>query len=201
MKSRIVVILYPNCIFFEIALAVELLAKQYHIDYITPDGQEHLASNGLIIQPQSSYADVDLSNCRAILIPGGDPESIKDNKKIDEIIVSANQQEIYLAAICAGTSILAKAGVLKGKKIAHGYEKKQLEFLKDIFAGVTLADEKFVSDKNIITAKPEAHIDFAVELACRLNTVDAARANRTKDYYRGILGQKNYTDEIIEVLT
>jgi hypothetical protein len=28
----------------------------------------------------TSYKQIDLSNCRAILVPGGDPGSIKDNE-------------------------------------------------------------------------------------------------------------------------
>jgi len=42
----------------------------------------------------------------------------------------------------------------------------------------------------VITAKPDAHIDFAVEIACLLDAADASKANRIKDYYRGILGRK-----------
>lgn len=189
-KPSIVTILYPGCIFFEISLATELLAEKYDIVYATPDGSDHQASNGSAIRAMTSYNKIDLSNCRAILIPGGDPSSIKDNKEIDEVIQAANNRGLWLAAICAGPSILAKAKVLKGKKIAHGYEPKQLEFLKSYFEGVYLTDEKFMSDSNVLTSKAEAHIDFAVELACRLDAVDASKANRIKDYYRGILGRK-----------
>ena len=189
-KSSVVAILYPGCIFFELALTLELLAEKFEIVFATPDGSDHQASNGSLVRANTSYKDIDLTKCRAILIPGGDPGSIKDNKIIDDVIQSANNQGLWLAAICAGPSVLAKANVLKGKKIAHGYGPKQLEFLKSYFEGVHLTEEKFVCDGNIITAKPDAHIDFAVEIACRLDVADASKANRLKDYYRGILGKK-----------
>lgn len=189
-KPFVVVILYPGCIFFELALALELLAEKYQIIFATPDGADHHANNGSILRVTTAYKQIDLSNCRAVLVPGGDPGSIKDNKDIDEVIQSANKKGLWLAAICAGPSVLAKAKALKGKKIAHGYGPKQLEFLKSYFEGVHLTDEKFVCDGNILTAKPDAHIDFAVELACRLDAVDASKTNRIKDYYRGILGRK-----------
>ncbi|MGE3760588.1 MAG: DJ-1/PfpI family protein, partial [Pseudobdellovibrionaceae bacterium] len=189
-KPSVVAILYPGCIFFELALALELLAEKYQIVFATPDGSDHHASNGSILRATTSYKQVDLSNCRAVLVPGGDPGSIKDNKEIDEVIQSANEKGLWLAAICAGPSVLAKAKILKGKKIAHGYGPKQLEFLKSYFEGVHLTDEKFMCNGNVITAKPDAHIDFAVEIACRLDAADASKANRTKDYYRGVLGRK-----------
>lgn len=189
-KPSIVAILYPGCIFFELALALELLAEKYQVVFATPDGSDHQASNGSVLRATTSYKNVDLSNCRAVLVPGGDPGSIKDNKDIDEVIQAANDKGLWLAAICAGPSVLAKAKVLKGKRIAHGYGPKQLEFLKSYFEDVQLTEEKFVCDGNVITAKPEAHIDFAVEIACRLDAADASKANRIKDYYRGILGRK-----------
>jgi putative intracellular protease/amidase len=189
-SRSIVAILYPGCIFFELALALELLAKKYSIVFASPDGTDHQASNGSAIKVSTSYENIDLENCAALLIPGGDPGSINDNTALDEIVRTANSKGIWLAAICAGPSLLAKAGVLKGRKVAHGYGPKQLEFLKSYFEGAHLTDEKFACDGNIITAKPEAHIDFAVEIASRLQATDASKANRTKDYYKGILGTK-----------
>ncbi len=123
-------------------------------------------------------------------MPGGDPRSLIGNLEIDRILVEANKKEILIAGICAGPSVLAKAGILKGKRIAHGYQKEQLDFLKEIFKDVILTNDLFVADKNIITAKPEAHIDFAVEIACRLDAIDASKSGRLKEYYRGTLGRK-----------
>lgn len=188
--QSVLVILYPGCIFFEIALATELIASKYQIQFITPDGSEHRASNGSIIAAHASYSTVDLSECRAILIPGGDPGSVLDNPNVEKMLKVANSRGLWLAAICAGPLLLAKAGVLKGRKIAHGYDPDQIAYLKSYFKEVQLTEEKFVCDANIITAKPDSHIDFAVEIACRLASVDASRSNRTKDYYRGVLGQK-----------
>lgn len=120
-EKSIVAILYPGCIFFELALALELLAEKYKIIFASPDGSNHHASNGSIIQAHTSYEKIDLTNCSAVLIPGGDPKSIKDNKAIDDVIQSANKKGLWLAAICAGPLVLAKANILKGKKVAHGY--------------------------------------------------------------------------------
>lgn len=189
-RPSVLVVLYPGCIFFELALAIELISEKCDIIFATPDGTEHLASNGSKIRADASYENVDLTGCKAILIPGGDPGSIKDNTAIDRVLKAGNEQGLWIAAICAGPLVLAKAGILKGRQIAHGYGPEQLEFLKSYFEDVYLTDEKFVCDGNILTAKPDAHIDFAVELACRLGAADVSKANRLKDYYRGILDYK-----------
>lgn len=189
-KPSVVVILYPGCTFFELALALELLAEKYQIVFATPDGSDHQASNGSVLRATTSYRQVDLSNCRAVLIPGGDPSSIKDNSDLDGVIQAANKNCLWLAAIGAGSLALAKAKVLNGKKIAQVCSPKPVEFLKSYFDDVHLTDEKFICDGNVITAQPDAHIDFAVEIACRLDAVDASEANRIKDHYRGSLGRK-----------
>jgi len=189
-KDTVIVILYPGCIFFEVALVVEILTEKYKIIFATPDGKDHLASNGSVLRASASYDKIDLLNCKAIIVPGGDASSIKDNTEVERVIQDANRSNIWLAAICAGPSILAKAKVLKGRRVAHGCGPKKLEFLKSYFEGTILTNEQFVCDQNIITAKPDAHIEFAVEIACRLSCVDASKANRVKDYYRGILGRK-----------
>ena len=189
-KPVILAALYPGCIFFEIALALELLSSRFEITFVTPDGQDHYSSNGSCLRAHASYERASLENCRAILIPGGNPDSIAENRSIDAFVQAAHQRRLWLAAICAGTSILAKAGDLGGRKIAHGYGPEQLDFLRPYFEGATLTNEPLIVDGHIMTAKPDAHIDFAVELTARLGVVDLARAARLKDYYRGVLGRK-----------
>lgn len=189
-KEIVIIVLYPGCISFEVSLASELLSVKYELVTVSPDGKDVAMNSGLPIKVIKSFKEVDLVNCKAILVPGGDPGSIIENLEIDHILTEANKLNILIAGICAGPSILAKAGILKGKRIAHGYQKEQLEFLKDIFKDVILTDDLFVSEKNIITAKPEAHIEFAVEIACRLDAVDASKSGRLKEYYRGTLERK-----------
>jgi putative intracellular protease/amidase len=185
-SASILVILYPGCIFFEIALAIELLAKNFEIIFVTPDGLNHQASNGSTILVAGSFQQADLSRVQAVLVPGGNPGSIKDNTEIDKLLQSAHERHLWIAAICAGPLLLAKENILKNRKIAHGYGLEQLNFLKSYFEGVQLTNENFVCDGRFITAKAEAHIDFAVEIATRLGAADATKAGRLKDYYRGI---------------
>lgn len=189
-KETVIISLYPGCISFEVALAAELLSQKYQILNATPDGQDLTDSSGLPLKAQLSYAQIKLTNCRAILVPGGNPDSLIQNTEIDTVLIAANKAGLLIGGICAGPSVLGKAGILKGRKIAHGYGKEQLGYLKEIFSGVTLTDDLLVIDGNIVTAKPEAHIDFAVEIGCRLDVVDASKSGRLKEYYRGTLGKK-----------
>ncbi len=189
MKT-VIALLYPGCIFFELALATELLAKKYQVIFATPDGSDHLGSNGMVIKSQSSYQNLSLDNCHAVLVPGGNFDSVKDSTESDKLLKEANDKKLWIAAICAGPFLLAKAGIIKNRKVAHGLGPAQIDFLSTYFKDVDLVDENFVVDQNIISAKPEAHIEFAVELASRLEAVDPMRVTTIKDYYRGTYGLK-----------
>ncbi len=68
MRRKVAVLLYPGCIFFEVALATELLAKSFDVLFFTPDGKQHLASNGSVLQAFGSYADLESLEVACVLI-------------------------------------------------------------------------------------------------------------------------------------
>jgi len=86
------------------------------------------------------------------------------NETLEWILRTAHEAGAAFGAICAGPLFLAKAGILKGRRFTHGYDRHDPDFLSPYWAGGTFEDEMIVVDGNIVTAKPEAHIDLAVEL-------------------------------------
>ncbi len=57
--------------------------------------------------------------------------------------------------ICAGVDVLDNAGILQGVRSTHS------------------TDEDFVSDKNVITSRANAYVDFAIEVAKKLNLFES----------------------------
>jgi hypothetical protein len=60
------------------------------------------------------------------------------------------------------------------------------EVLQPIWQTGTFEDSLIVTDDRIITAKPEGHIDFGVEVAMRAGAVAAEKAEAVKRYYKGL---------------
>jgi putative intracellular protease/amidase len=92
-------------------------------------------------------------------------KTIKNKQWINEALIGilkgANEASATFGAICAGPLLLARAGLLKGRRFTHGYgANSTLPYWKD---GI-YEDQLTVVDGNIVTAKPQAYIDFAVEL-------------------------------------
>lgn len=150
-KDTVVVVLSKGCSSFEVSLVSELLSKKFELIIASCDGKDVPTNSGLPIKVQKSFIELDLSNCKAIIVPG-------EASGCEQLLKEANQKNILIGRI--GSNILEDSDVLLTIK------------------------------ENIILARPEAHIDFAVEIACRLDVVDAARSGRLKEYYRGTLGRR-----------
>jgi putative intracellular protease/amidase len=162
MKTKALIVFYPNCIEFEAILAAQVLHEEnLTIDIATPDGADYLGPSGINLRATHRYAEVDPGEYQVVIVPGGDTKSVLDNEILIGILQIANAAGAAFGAICAGPLLLARAGLLKGRHFTHGYgSNSQLPDWKD----GTYEDQPVVVDGNIVTAKPQAYIDFAIEV-------------------------------------
>jgi len=102
--------------------------------------------------------EINLVDFDAIIFVGG-PGCLEylDNEKSYQIVQKALVENKILAAICISPVILAKAGVLKGRKVTvwtSALDKGPVKILND--NGAEFINEKIVKDGNIITANGPA---------------------------------------------
>jgi putative intracellular protease/amidase len=162
VKTKALVIFYPDCIEFEAMLATQMLhGENLTIDVATPDGADYLGPSGIAVRATHSYAEVHPEEYRVVIVPGGDTETVLDNITLIEILRGANDAGATFGAICAGPLLLARAGLLKERRFTHGYGADSK--LAD-WEGGCYMDQWVVVDGNIVTAKPQAYIDFAVDV-------------------------------------
>ena len=85
-----------------------------------------------------------------IILPGGGEgtKNLDENDRINEIIMSAAERGLYIAAICAAPTILAKRGLLTGLH-ATCYPSLASVLLEN---GVKYKNDKVVCDKRFITS-------------------------------------------------
>ncbi len=107
--------------------------------------------------------EVKVGDYQAIVFIGGSGAVVyQDNSRALEIAQEAVRENKVLAAICIAPTILAKAGVLKGKKAtvwSSSFDKSPIKILQE--NGAFYLDEKVVKDGKIITANgPAAALEF-----------------------------------------
>ncbi|TDA32442.1 MAG: DJ-1 family protein [Hadesarchaea archaeon] len=124
-------------------------------------------SHGVKVLPDKKLEEVRVEEFDAVICPGGYPgyENLKKNQRVLEMVKEAAQRNKIVAAICGAPSVLAEAGVLKGKK-GTIYPGMEAELKK---AGGKPSKGLVVVDGKVITSMgPATAFAFALELLKRL---------------------------------
>lgn len=108
-------------------------------------------AHGIVVRADIMLSDVKEDEAGMIILPGGSrgTEGLESSKELEALLDHAVRREIYIAAICAAPTILAKRGYLK-KCRATCYPSLALELMEN---GAKYKNEKVVVDKNFITSE------------------------------------------------
>ena len=161
---------YPECILFEIMPAARRLEPELPVRVATPDGTSFRDRSGLTIQADFAFGNVDTRSCACVLIPGGNPDGIAENPHVVRILNDVRNQGGVVAGICAGVAVLGLAGVLKGRRIAHNYTRRDVPaevrlHTEPLWQDTTFATEGVSTDAGVVTARPERYDEFAEAVA------------------------------------
>jgi protease I len=121
--------------------------------------------------------DLEISKANAddfdsvVFVGGSGASSVIDDKDFHNLAKGAVKADKVIGAICVAPAILAKAGVLNGKKATvwhSAMDKSAIWILEG--AGAKLEESDIVIDGNIVTAcGPEASKEFAKAIIKILN--------------------------------
>ena len=139
-------------------------------------GNSATGAHGVTVQCDISLDDADFSGCDAVFLPGGMPGSL--NLYNDPRVIAGLQETVrsggIAAAICAAPMVLARAGLLTGRR-ATMYPSPELR--SRYCPGIEFEEIPAVRDGNIITGRgPGAAFALALRLAEALEMGDAAEA-------------------------
>ncbi len=130
----------------------------------------------ITVVPDVTIDEIELEKYDAVILPGGYPgyANLGADERVLESVKRAFELGIFVAAICGAPSVLAKAGVLNGKKatIYPGMEAG--------LTGAKHSNERVVVDGNIVTSQgPGSAVEFGVKLVEIL--AGETRARELKD--------------------
>ena len=118
-------------------------------------GQEEIkGAHGIIVKADSLFENTDFSEVKMLVLPGGMPGTIhlKEHKGLEELILKHNEENKYLAAICA-----APTGMEEG------------------LTGAEVTCQPAVTDGHITTSRGlGTAIDFALALISELRDKESA---------------------------
>jgi 4-methyl-5(b-hydroxyethyl)-thiazole monophosphate biosynthesis len=121
------------------------------------------ASRGVVLLPTATLDAVLGRDFDMVVLPGGLPGAnhLNDDPRIQALIRKMAAEGRYTAAICAAPRVLARAGVLSGKRATSYPGTLDKMALPD----VTYCEEAVVQDGKVITSRgPGTAIEFTLTL-------------------------------------
>ncbi len=113
--------------------------------------------------------DLDVDNVDAFIIPGGSAlKHLKDGSPLQEKLNQLNDKGKIIASVCGGPVLFANTNILENKRFVVGGDHKLPENWMKPFTTGTLVNEDVVIDGNLITAKMEAIVSFAIAIGREL---------------------------------
>lgn len=160
-------LVYDTSCFYEIVILNYFLSvSQCQVCLCSPGGKSIKSMEGYSVNVDAALEELDLSQVRSFIIPGGDITPI-NNQMVENILQELRRKNVLIAGICAGVNVLDKAGLLKNIKSTYS------------------SDDDIVNDDNIITARANSYVDFAIEVGKALDLFeDEADLQETVDFWK-----------------
>lgn len=162
--AHVLVPLAQGCEELEAVTVIDLLRRAgITVDTAGLDGQPVRASRGTVLVPDITLDEALGRDYDMIVLPGGLPgaDYLKDDARVIELVRRMAGQGRYTAAICAAPRVLARAGLLDGRRATSFPGALDVASIP----GIEYTDCPVERDGTVITSRgPGTAMDFALEL-------------------------------------
>ena len=168
------------------ALAEVRRHGHYKVRVVGLDQRPVQSMGGMTVQPTCALGDVDPADVALFMLPGGDRwEQQPPERELLDLLVTLDACAVPIAAICAATTVVARAGLLHGRRhTSNGldYLKQQVPAYSE---AATYVDTSAVRDRGLITASGLADVEFAREVMAELGVLSEADRAYWAQLFRG----------------
>lgn len=188
------VLLYDGCTITEVAeIATRLSNWDVTVHFVAPSVGELRDQSGLRMLPDRALGDLDPSTLTVVLVPGGNPDSVRDDTAVLAWLQRADEAGVLVAAICAGMTLVASAGLVAGRRITHNVRPpwappELADAVAPLWADAVVEEDRtigVVRDGNLVSALPNAPVDFAMEILVAIGLYDRRRAELMGAHLKG----------------
>lgn len=162
--KNICVLYYDEFYEAEIVWALCNMRKE-NIFSIAAENRVYISAEKQRFLPDRSIEEVNPEEIDLLIIPGGNPESLYEDPVVAKFIEELKARDKYIAGICGGTFLMARLGVLDGKKCTGSSAGlKPDEYYIKLFDKAIITNEGVVVDRNAVTSTAQSFIEFSIEL-------------------------------------
>ncbi|WP_105615857.1 DJ-1/PfpI family protein [Vallitalea okinawensis] len=168
--KNILFFLYEDMADFEVTLVAHILGaggeEAYKITPIAYTLDPIRSKCGLVYLPEKTVDEVLDQETEGLIIPGG--FNMDARPHLITLIQKLYKEKKLVSAICAAPYYLAKAGILDHHRfatsLANWSDDHKALYGEDPFPRENYVNDRVMIDKNVITAKGVAFIDFAIAI-------------------------------------
>ncbi len=144
---------------------------------------------GLTVQPTTALVEVDPDDVAVFILPGGDRwEQQPVERELVAALKTLEARAVPIAAICAATTAVARAGLLAGRRHTSNGREYLKQHVPDYAGSAMYVDAPAVRDRGLVTASGLADVEFANEIMAELGVLsDTDRAYWTSLFRGGRL--------------
>lgn len=165
---KVCVLYYDGFCEFEVVFAFARFRGSVYSTAL--DQRVYLSEEQQKFVPDLTIEELNPEDIDLFIIPGGQPSSLYENERLRSFITALNSKNKYIAGISGGTRLMAKYGILEGKKCTGGTTGIILDKpTKELFKKSMIVSEDVVRDGNCITSTGQAYIEFSIELGKLMN--------------------------------
>ena len=145
-----VFLIYDTSCFYEIVILNYFMScTECDMVLCSLDGKTVRTMEGYSVNADKALRDVPIEEIRSFIVPGGDISKV-NHENLRLYLQKLRREEVVIGGICAGVDLLEDAGILGEIK------------------SVRNTDWDVVNDNLVITARANAYVDFAIEVAKEL---------------------------------
>lgn len=146
----------------------------YRVETAALSKQAVTSMGGVRVEPSTTVDEVDPEDVAVLILPGGDRwETSPIEPALLDLLATLERGRVPIAAICAATTVVARAGLLEGRR----HTSNSLDYLRSHVPGYAsealYVDAPAVRDRGLITASGLGDVEFAYELFEELDVLTA----------------------------
>ena len=140
---------------------------RWRVQTVAPSREPIVTTGGLRIIPDMTLEQLDPSDSRMLILPGGDTWDEGGNTDAVEKARSFLDSGVPVAAICGATAGLARGGLLDQRR--HTSNAREYLAATGYRGGALYHEDPAVTDGDLITAASMAPLEFAYHIYRRLD--------------------------------
>jgi len=170
--SRVYTLIFDGYADWELGHALAELRRYGKVEVVTVGFSDKAVTSmgGLRVIPDKPIEKVVIHDVLIFIIPGGYMwEGSYPKDEIEQLLFSLEDAQKPIAAICAATTVVARAGLLRGRKHTSNSLSYLLKMVPEYSDSGNYVSSLATKDQHIITASGLGSIEFTMEIFNELN--------------------------------